>query len=70
MALGPQEMGEAIVRNLKAKTGKDLHAWIEVVKQSGYTEKRAVTRFLKEEKQLGHFQAQKVFEHFATLRSH
>ena len=57
MALGPKEMSEAIVRNLKAKTGKDINEWITVVQQSGHTEKKAITLFLKNECKLGHFQA-------------
>ena len=66
MALGPKEMGEAIIRNLKAKTGKDLPEWIDVVKQSGHTEKKVIIGFLKDEHKLGHFQAQKVVEHYLT----
>ena len=62
MALGPKEMGEAIIRNLKDKTSRDLDQWIEVVRQSPLTKKRAVMRMLKERHGLGHFQAQKVYE--------
>ena len=60
-------MGEAIIRNLKAKTGKDLPEWIDVVKQSGHTEKKAIISFLKDEHKLGHFQAQKVVERYSAL---
>ena len=58
-------MGEAIVRNLAAKTGKDISEWLEVVIDSQLTDKKAVTAYLKQEHGLGHFQAQKVYEHFA-----
>ncbi len=64
MALGPKEMGEAILRNLKAKTGRELSEWLQIVKKSGLTDKKPVMAFLKNEHGLGHFQAQKVFEQF------
>jgi predicted transport protein len=63
MALGPKEMGEAIIRNLKTKTGKTLEEWIDVVQQAQLSEKKAVLQFLKTEHKLGHFQAQKIYEH-------
>ena len=62
MALSPQQMGEAIIRNLPAKTGKDLNQWIEIVRRSPLNEKKAVIAWLKETHGLGHFQAQKVYE--------
>lgn len=64
MALGPKAMGEAILRNLKAKTGKELSEWLQIVEKSGLTDKKPVIAFLKNEYGLGHFQAQKVFEQF------
>lgn len=64
MALGPKQMGEAIIRNLKEKTGKSIEQWISVVEQSKLTEKKEVISFLKINNGLGHFQAQKIFEHF------
>lgn len=67
MALGPKQMGEAILRNLKGKTGKDIHGWISIVKSSGLTEKKEVLSYLKAEHGLGHFQAQKVFEAFSNV---
>ena len=57
-------MGDAIVRNLADKTGKSLDEWFEVVAPTGLTEKKAIAKFLKEERGLGHFQAQKVAERF------
>lgn len=32
MALGPKQMGEAIIRNLKEKTGKSIEEWIALWK--------------------------------------
>ncbi|WP_299245233.1 DUF5655 domain-containing protein [uncultured Aquimarina sp.] len=65
MALGPKQMGEAIVRNLKNKTGKSIKEWIEIVEQTKLKEKKEIIAFLKNENRLGHFQAQKIFEHFS-----
>jgi len=33
MALGPKQMSEAILRNLKDKTGKSIEEWIELLKE-------------------------------------
>ncbi len=62
MALGPKKMGEAIAQNMHKKTGKTLEEWVDIVVASGITEKKEVMTFLKKEKGLGHFQAQRVFE--------
>ena len=65
MALGPKKMGEAILRNLKEKTGKSADEWGDLVEKTKLRDKKEVISFLKTEKGLGHFQAQKVFEHFS-----
>lgn len=62
MALNPKEMSEAIIRNMKEKTGKSLEEWIGVVKESKLQEKKEIIDFLKTEKGLGHFQALEVFK--------
>jgi hypothetical protein len=59
VALGPKEMGEAIVANLKAKTGKDLEEWKEEILKTKLTQKKAIMTWLKENG-LGHIQAQTV----------
>ncbi|MEM9545214.1 MAG: DUF5655 domain-containing protein [Bacteroidota bacterium] len=64
MALRPKQMGEAIIRNLKEKTGKSVEEWIEVLKSEVIQDKKEIISFLKTKNGLGHFQAQKVFEHF------
>jgi len=60
MALGPKQMGEAILRNLEEKTGKTLEQWISIVKKSKLSDKKSVMDFLKITHGLGHFQAQKI----------
>ncbi len=65
MALGPKQMGEAILQNLESKTGKDISAWTTIVAKSGLEAKKEIIGFLKVEHQLGHFQAQKVYEVFS-----
>ena len=62
MALGPKEMGEAILRNLEEKTGKTLEQWISIVKKSKLSDKKSVMDFLKNTHGVGHFQAQKIVE--------
>lgn len=67
MALGPKEMGEAIIRNLKEKTGKTMEEWGSLVKRNNLSEKKEVIEFLKKENGLGHFQAHKVFENLKNI---
>ena len=64
MALGPKQMGEAIIRNLKEKTGKSLEEWIEVLLKEKLQDKKEAISFLKTEKGLGHFQALMIFEQY------
>ena len=65
MALGPKAMGEAIIANLKAKTGKDLQAWRAELERLGITEPAVARKKLKA-LGLGQFQAVAVVErHFA-----
>jgi len=62
MALGPKQMGEAILRNLEGKTGKTLEQWISIVKNAEVSDKKSVMDLLKNTYGVGHFQAQKIFE--------
>lgn len=61
MALGPKAMGEAILANLKAKTGKDLGEWRGEIERSGITDPAEAGRHLRE-LGLGRFQAAAVVE--------
>lgn len=66
MALGPKAMGEAIVANLKTKTGKNLDQWQAELQKRGVTEPVAARQVLKE-LGLGQFQALVVAErHFSA----
>lgn len=62
MALGPKQMREAIIKNLKTKTGKNLEEWIVILSDSEYTDKKDSISYLKNEHGLGHFQAKTIFE--------
>lgn len=65
MALGPKAMGEAIVANLKNKTGKNLDQWRAELEGRGVTDP-ATARLLLKELGLGQFQALVVAErHFS-----
>lgn len=59
MALGPKAMGEAIIANLKTKTGKNLSEWQDVLKSQNITDEKAAQQYLKDNG-LGHFQAMTV----------
>ena len=65
MALGPKQMGEAILRNLKSKTGKTADEWVKIIQEEKLREKKEVVTYLKQNKGLGHFQAQKVYEYLS-----
>lgn len=68
MALGPKAMGEAIIANLKTRTGKDLGQWQAELEQRGVGDP-AVARQLLKDLGLGQFQALAVAErHFSTDR--
>lgn len=56
----PEQMSAAVVANLKAKTGKTLEAWAEIVRSEGPQRFMERVKWLKAEKGLGHVQAQMV----------
>jgi predicted transport protein len=53
----PREMRDAIIRNLPAKTGKSLEAWVALLKKSGPKDPKEARVWLKEKHGLGHGQA-------------
>lgn len=61
MALGPKAMGEAIIANLKAKTGKDLAQWRAELERRGIDDPATARQTLRE-LGLGQFQAVSVVE--------
>ncbi len=61
MALGPKAMGEAILANLKKKTGKDLAAWRAELERAHITDRDEAKKHLRE-RGLGQFQALAVVE--------
>ena len=60
----PEEMENAIVRNLPEKTGKALEEWFAVLSASGLSEKREQKAHLKEVHGVGHFQAQTIVKRY------
>lgn len=54
MAKSPEEMAAAMKANLKEKTGRDLAAWVKVVKASGLEKHGAMVKLLKGEHGLTH----------------
>jgi hypothetical protein len=61
VALGPKAMGEAIIANLKSKTGKDLGQWQAELARAGIDDPGAARQYLKDHG-LGQFQAMTVAE--------
>lgn len=53
MALSPEGMQEAVVRNLKDRTGKSLEQWVRVAKSSRTTDPKELRSWLKSEHGLG-----------------
>ena len=54
MALSPDGMSDAVIRNLKNRTGRSLEEWVRVAaKTSGLTELKALRAWLKTEHGLG-----------------
>ena len=60
----PEEMEQAMIRNLPEKTGRSLEAWLEVLRASGLTQKRALKAHLKKDHGVGHFQTQMIVKFF------
>ena len=57
MPKSPEEMWEAITRNLPEKTGKSLEEWIIVLNKEGPEGHKNQVQWLKEIHGLGHYQA-------------
>jgi Domain of unknown function (DUF4287)/Domain of unknown function (DUF5655) len=56
----PNQMGDAVIRNLPAKTGRTIDEWVALVGQSGLSGHRARVEWLKREHALGHVTAEIV----------
>jgi len=54
MPKSPEEMAAAMKANLKEKTGKDLEAWLKIVKASGLEKHGAIVKLLKTEHGMTH----------------
>ena len=55
-------MAAAILKNLKVKTGRDLHGWIDVLRDDDLTDPKQAVTHLKQTYGLGHFQAKTVVD--------
>jgi len=53
MALSPEAMGEAVIRNLKNRTGKTLEQWVRLARKSQLTDPKELRKWLKAEHDLG-----------------
>ncbi len=50
----PEEMAASMIRNLEAKTGKDLPGWLEITRASGLDKHGAIVKLLKQEHGVTH----------------
>ena len=64
MGLSPNEMEQAIVKNLPEKTGKSLEEWFKVLDGEKQSNKKEMKVCLKEKYKVGHFQAQTIVKYF------
>ncbi len=62
----PEEMEASMIRNLEAKTGKDLPGWLEITRASGLAKHGQVVKLLKQEHGVTHGFANLIAHH--TLR--
>jgi predicted transport protein len=56
----PETMGQAILRNLPARTGKTVEEWIEIVRRKGPPDRRGRVEWLKSVHGLGHVTAEQI----------
>ena len=64
MGLSPNEMEQAIVKNLPEKTGKSLEQWFKVLDDEKQSDKKEMKACLKDKYKVGHFQAQTIVKYF------
>jgi len=64
MGLSPQEMENAIIKNLPEKTGKSLNEWLTILLEENLSNKKEMKSCLKEKHKIGHFQAQTIVKFF------
>ena len=54
MAQSPEDMANAMIANMKEKTGKTLEQWIKIAKKSGEEKHGGITKYLKTEHGMTH----------------
>ncbi len=64
-------MGEAILRNLKTKTGKSIDEWIVEINTKNLPQtNKELSKTLKEVYNIGHFQARKISEEYLNINEY
>jgi hypothetical protein len=66
MATSPEEGMASLIRNLEAKTGKTIDAWIAIARGSGLTKHGQIVAFLKKDHGLTHGYAARVAQCILT----
>jgi len=64
MGLSPQEMEDAIIKNLPKNTGKSIDEWLKLLSEENLSNQKEMKSFLKEKCKIGHFQAQTIVKLF------
>jgi len=64
MAKSPEEMTDAMIQNLEAKTGRPLAKWLEVVRASKLTKHGGITKLLKTDHGVTHGYANLIAHKF------
>ncbi len=64
MGLSPQEMEDAIIKNLPKNTGKSIDEWLKLLSEENLSNQKEMKSFLKEKHKIGHFQAQAIVKLF------
>ncbi len=54
MAKSPEEMANAMIANMKEKTGKSLEQWLPIAKKSGEEKHGGIVKYLKSEHGMTH----------------
>lgn len=54
MAKSPEEMAQAMVNNLKEKTGKTLEQWLKLISKQSFEKHGEIVKFLKGEYEMTH----------------
>ncbi len=62
----PEEMEEAMMKNMRETTGKPIDNWIKIVHAKNFNKNSEIVSFLKNEYSVGHFYAHLIAKKSTT----